>query len=253
MTDPDPLYFDLIKIAIILISAFIIIKWSMYIVRKTGKRLNLELTLVQVINEIIKYSVIAVVITVVLKEVGWDISALIVSLGILGVAVGFAARDTLANFISGMLILADKSFKVGDIIEMSGKSGTVMKLGFRVTTLKTVDNKIITIPNSNFSKNVYLNYTLEETRRVELDVNIPYELELDETVSSLVNAASKCEWTLKEPEPNVLIKEMGDTGIRATLNVWVSDPWKAATYRSQLAMKVKGLLVGGDSVENIKV
>ena len=58
---------------------------------------------------------------------------------------------------------------------------------------------------------------------------------------------------LKEPKPNVLIKEMGDTGIRASLNVWVSDPWKVATYRSQLAMKVKELLVGRDSSENVKV
>ena len=96
----------------------------------------MEPTLIQVINEIIKYSVLAVAITVVVKEVGWDISGIIVSLGIVGVAVGFAARDTLSNFISGMFILADKSFKIGDIIEISGKSGTVMKLGFRVTTIK---------------------------------------------------------------------------------------------------------------------
>lgn len=253
MTDPDPLYFNLIKIAIILICSFIIIKWAMYIVRKTGDRLNLEATLIQVFNEIIKYSVIAVAITVVLKEIGWDISAIIVSLGIVGVAVGFAARDTLSNFISGMFILADKSFKLGDIIEISGKTGTVMKLGFRVTTIKTVDNKRIIIPNSNFSKNIYLNYTAEEKRRVELDVNIPYEMELDETVASLVDAASKCKWAQGDPKPNVLIKEMGDTGIRASLNVWANDPWKVATYRSQLAMEVKGLLVGGDSGENIKV
>ena len=179
----DPLYFTLIKIAIILISSFIIVKWAMFIVRKTGKKLNLEPTLIQVFDEIIKYSVIAVAITVVVKEVGWDISAIIVSLGIVGIAVGFAARDTLSNFISGMFILIDKSFKIGDIIEISGKSGTVMKLGFRVTTIKTTDNKIINIPNSNFSKNIYLNYTSEETRRVELDVNIPYEMELDETVT----------------------------------------------------------------------
>jgi small conductance mechanosensitive channel len=253
MTDPDPMYFTLIKIAIILISSFIIVKWAMFILRKTGKKLNMEPTLIQVINEIIKYSVLAVAITVVVKEVGWDISGIIVSLGIVGVAVGFAARDTLSNFISGMFILADKSFKIGDIIEISGKSGTVMKLGFRVTTIKPTDNKIITIPNSNFSKNIYLNYTAEETRKVELDINIPYEMDLDVTVVSLVNAASNCKWVLKEPKPNVLIKEMGDTSIRASLNVWVSDPWKVATYRSQLAMKVKELLVGRDSSENVKV
>jgi small conductance mechanosensitive channel len=253
MTDPDPLYLNLIKTAIIFITAFIIIKWAMYIVKRTGTRFNVETTLIQVLDEIIKYSIIAIAITLVLKEFGLDINAIIVSLGIVGIAVGFAARDTLSNFIAGMFILADKSFRVGDIVEMSGQSGKVIKLGLRVTTIKTDNNKLITIPNSTFSKNVYVNYTAQEIRRVELNVNIPYELELEETINSLVETASKCKWVLNEPNPNVLIKEMIDTGIIATLNVWVSDPWKVDTYRSQLALEVKGLLVGGDTCENVKV
>ena len=201
----------------------------------------------------VKYSIIAVTITVVLKELGWDVSAIVLSLGIVGVAVGFAARDTIANFISGMFILADKSFKVGDIVEMTGQSGKVTKLGLRVTTIKTEENKIITIPNSTFSKNIYVNYTTLETRRLGLDVNIPYEMDLEETVNSLVKVASECSWALGEPKPNVLIKEMTDTGIKASLNVWVSDPWKVATYRSQLALKVKDLLVGRDVGKNGEV
>lgn len=244
MTDPDPLYIDLIKIAIILIASFIIIKWTLYILKRTGTKLDLEPTFIQVLNEIIKYSIIAVTITVIFKEIGWDISAIVVSLGIVGIAVGFGARDTISNFIAGMFILADKSFRVGDIVEMSGQSGKVIKLGLRVTTIKTDDNKIITMPNSTFSKNIYINSTTQETRRVGLDVNIPYELELEETVNLLVETASKCKWVLSDPKPNVLIKEMTDTGIKASLNVWVDDPWKVATYRSQLALKVKGLLVG---------
>ncbi|WP_321422260.1 mechanosensitive ion channel family protein [uncultured Methanobacterium sp.] len=243
MTDPDPLYLNLIKIAIILIVSFIITKWSIYIVKRIGSRFNFELTLIQVINEIIKYSVIAAAITLSLKELGVDVNAIIVSLGIVGIAVGFAARDTLSNFIAGMFILADQSFKVGDIIEMSGKSGRVIKLGLRVTTIKTDDNQIITIPNSIFSSGVYVNSTSQETRRVGLDINIPYELELEETVNSLMRVTSECKWALPEPKPNVLIKEMTDTGIKATINVWINDPWKVATYRSQLALKVKELLV----------
>ncbi len=253
MTDPDPLYIDLVKIAIILIASFIIIKWAMYIVKRTGTKLSLEPTLIQVLNEIIRYSIIAVTITIIFKEIGWDISALVVSLGIVGIAVGFGARDTISNFIAGIFILADKSFRVGDVVEMSGQSGKVIKLGLRVTTIKTDDNKIITIPNSTFSKNIYINSTTQETRRVGLDVNIPYELELEETVNSLVKTASKCKWALSDPKPNVLIKEMTDTGIKASLNVWVSDPWKIATYRSQLALEVKELLVEGESGKNVKL
>ncbi|MBI5458245.1 mechanosensitive ion channel family protein [Methanobacterium sp.] len=243
MPNTDPLYLDLIKIAIIFIAAFIIIKWTIYIVKRTGTRFSLEPTLIQVLNEIIKYSIIALTLTLALNEIGVNINSLIISFGIVGIAVGFAARDTLSNFIAGIFILADKSFKVGDIIEISGQSGKVVKLGFRVTTIKTVDNKLITIPNSTFSKGAYINSTAQETRRVGLDVNIPYELELEQTVNSLVEVASNCKWALPEPKPNVLIKEMTDTGIKATLNVWINDPWEVATYRSQLALKVKRLLV----------
>lgn len=250
--DPDPLYIDLIKIAIILIASFIIIKWTIYIVKRTGNKFGLEPTFVQILNEIIKYSIIAVTITVALNELGWNVSGLVISLGIVGIAVGFAARDTLSNFIAGIFILADKSFKVGDIVEMSGQQGKVLKLGLRLTTIKTVDNKIITVPNSTFSKNIYVNHTSSDTRRVGLDINIPYELELEDTVNSLVKKASECQWALKEPKPNVLIKEMTDTGVKASLNVWVNDPWKVATYRSQLALKVKGILVGKEVGQNGK-
>lgn len=239
----DPVYLDLIKIAIIFIVGFAIIRWTSYIIKRTGTRFSLETTLIQVINEIIKYSIIAIALTLALNEIGVNINSLIISFGIVGIAVGFAARDTLSNLIAGLFILADKSFKVGDIIEMSGKSGKVIKLGFRITTIKTDDNKIITIPNSIFSSGVYINSTSQETRRVGLDINIPYELELEETVNSLMKVTSECKWALLEPKPNVLIKEMTDTGIKATINVWISDPWKVATYRSQLALKVKDLLV----------
>lgn len=111
MTDPDPMYFTLIKIAIILISSFIIVKWAMFILRKTGKKLNMEPTLIQVINEIIKYSVLAVAITVVVKEVGWDISGIIVSLGIVGVAVGLQPETPCLISYLGCLYWLIKALK----------------------------------------------------------------------------------------------------------------------------------------------
>lgn len=243
MATTDPLYLDLVKIILILVASYIIIRGAIYIVKKTGERLKLEITLIQVLNEIIKYTGIALALTIVLKELGLDITAIVLSLGIVGIAVGFAARDTIANFISGMFILGDKSFKVGDIIEMSGQSGKVIKMGLRVTTIITPDNKVITIPNSSFSKNVYINYTTQDTRRVGLEINIPYNNELEETISSMEKLASKCHWAMTKPKPKVIIREMTDTGIQVTLNVWTSDIWKVEEYRSQLAKAVKEVLV----------
>jgi small conductance mechanosensitive channel len=242
MASTDLLYVDILKIILIVVASFIIIRGAMYIINRTGKRLNLDVTLIQVLNEIIKYTGIVFALTIVLREVGINITAIVLSLGIVGIAVGFAARDTISNFISGMFILGDRSFRVGDIIEMSGQSGKVIKMGLRVTTIISPDNKVITIPNSSFSKNVYINYTSQDTSSVGLDINIPYN-KLEESISLMEEVARKCRWAMAEPKPKVIIREMTDTGIKATLNVWTSDPWMVAEYRSQLAKAVKEVLV----------
>ena len=220
---------DLIVTAIILIAAFIIIKWTSIFVKNTGKKFELDITLVQVINEIIKYTVIALAFTIILNEIGINITAIAVSLGIVGIAVGFAARDTISNFISGLFVLGDKSFKVGDIIETSDQKGKVFQMGFRVTKLITPENNIITIPNSNFSKNVHINHTSLDEKRIELDVTIPYDVTLQDVTDKFLNITSEFKWTLNEPKADVIIKELSDSGIKTTLRVWVDDPWKVSS------------------------
>jgi small conductance mechanosensitive channel len=239
----DPLLVDIITIAVTLTGAFLIIKIINHFIRKAIEQFNFEITLLQVLQEIVKYTVIAFALVIILNELGINVSSLVLSLGIVGIAVGFAARDTLSNFISGLFILGDKSFKVGDIIEISQVKGKVIRVGFRITTIVTPDKKTITVPNSSFSKNPYTNYTAVEKRRLDLELTIPYELKLEDTIKSVENAASKLSWVLNKPEPHVLITELSDTGIKATLNVWVDDPWEIAEYKSSLARKVKDLLV----------
>jgi len=239
----DPLLKDIIVTIIILIASLLIIKWTSIFINNTGKKFEFDATLIQVINELIKYTVYAFAVTIILNEIGIDITAIAVSLGIVGVAVGFAARDTISNFISGLFVLGDKSFKVGDIIEISNQKGKVLIMGFRVTKLVTPDNNIITIPNSNFSKNVHINHTPLEEKRVDLDVNIPYSVKVEDISKSFEELTSGFKWALDEPKANVIINELSDTGIKATLSVWVDDPWKVAEYRSIIAKKIGPLLV----------
>jgi small conductance mechanosensitive channel len=239
----DPLLKDIIVTIIILIASLLIIKWTSIFINNTGKKFEFDATLIQVINELIKYTIYAFAVTIILNEIGINITAIAVSLGIVGVAVGFAARDTISNFISGLFVLGDKSFKVGDIIEISNQKGKVLIMGFRVTKLVTPDNNIITIPNSNFSKNVHINHTPLEEKRVDLDVNIPYSVKVEDISKSFEELTSGFKWALDEPKANVIINELSDTGIKATLSVWVDDPWKVAEYRSIIAKKIGPLLV----------
>ena len=237
-----PILKDIIVTIIILIASFLIIKWASMFINNTGKKFESDQTLIQVINELIKYTVYAFAVTLILNEIGINITAIAVSLGIVGIAVGFAARDTISNFIAGLFVLGDKSFKVGDIIEISNQKGKVMIMGFRVTKLVTPDNNIITITNSNFSKNVHINHTPLEEKRVDLDVTIPYSVDIEDITKSFDELTSGFKWALDEPKANVNINELSDIGIKATLSVWVDDPWKVADYRSIIAKKIGPLL-----------
>jgi small conductance mechanosensitive channel len=238
----NSLILEIISILIILLVAFLIIKLVFSLIRKGAKRFDVDVTVIQVLQETIKYVIYVFTLIIILEILGINITGIVLSLGIVGVAVGFAARDTISNYISGFFVLADKSFKVGDIIEISNQKGKIVKIGFRITTIISQDNKIITIPNSLFSKNPHVNYTASEGRRVDLNITIPYDIQLENVINSLENVAARCKWVLDEPKPKVLVNELSDTGIRAVLNIWVDDPWKVDEYRSSLAKEVKRLL-----------
>lgn len=234
---------DILIIIITLIVAFILIKWFNYFLKKTGTRLDIDATVIQVLREIIKYIIIAIAITVILKQLGIDITAIALSFGIVGIAVGLAARDIIANFISGMFVFADKSFKVGDVIEVSNVKGKVVRMGLRLTTIQTYDKQIITVPNSLFSTNPYINYTGSDIRRVDLDITLPYEEKLEDTLKSLEDVASKCDWVLKKPKSKVMVKELSDTGVKLMLSVWINDPWRVTESKSLLAKEVNKIIV----------
>ncbi len=226
--------------------AIIITRWTAYFLKRTGKRWDIDVTVIQVLQDIIQYSVYIIAVSLILKQLGIDITAIAVSLGIVGVAVGFAARDIIANFISGMFILADKSFKVGDTISISNQKGKVTKVGFRTTTITTPDNTVITIPNSAFSTSPYVNYTYMDRRRVDLNVTIPYNFDLEELTEKIEKMVNDYEWVMHDPKPKVMLLELSDVGVKAKITAWTSDPWKVASYRSLMAEELKKILVNGN-------
>lgn len=239
----NPYLKDIFVIIITIITVVIITKWIAYFLKRTAKRWDMDLTVIQVLQDIINYSIYIIAISLILKEIGIDVTAIAVSLGIVGVAVGFAARDTIANFISGMFILADKSFKVGDTISISNQKGKVTKVGFRITTITTPDNSVITVPNSAFSSSPYINYTYTDRRRVDLGVTIPYTFDLEELTAQIEEMINRFEWVMAEPKPKVMLLELADVGVKAKITAWTSDPWKVAQYRSLMAEELKKILV----------
>ncbi len=237
---------DIVAIVVTLGAAFLIVRLTSRFLKKTRIKWDLDVTMIQVLNEIIKYTIYVIAAAVILGIFGINLTAIAVSLGVVSIVVGFAARDTLSNFIAGMFIFLDKSFRVGDIVEVSNQKGKIVKMGFRLTTILTYDKKIITIPNALFSTNPYINHTASDTRRVDLDITIPYTMKLEETLKSLEDMATGCDWVLKKPKPKVIVRELVDVGVKLTLCVWINDPWRITEYRSALGKEAKKLLMDKD-------
>ncbi|ADP77544.1 MscS Mechanosensitive ion channel [Methanothermus fervidus DSM 2088] len=228
----------ILSLLTIIVAVFLVRLFSHFI-RKAGKDLELDITAVHIILDITKYGIYFATAIVVLRIFGIDITAIILSLGILSVAISFAARDTLSNFISGMFILLDKSFKVGDIIEITDKKGKVIKLGIRNTIILTSNNEIVVVPNSLFSKSAYINYTKAGVRRIELPIEISNNIKINELKRKLRQEIKNMGWALDNPKPKILVEEVKDDTTKYRIVVWSKHPSKIDVHKSLLAEIVK--------------
>ncbi|MDR1820439.1 MAG: mechanosensitive ion channel family protein [Methanobrevibacter sp.] len=227
---------------VLIIVSLSLIKLNSFIINKVTKKFSLELTVSYLIRDTIKYLIYIITITVELEILGVDVTGIVWSLGIIGISVGFAGRDMISNFISGMFILSDKTIKVGEVVEVDGVRGKVQKVGFRTTTLLTSDNSIITIPNSVFSSNPYTNYTYLNEHRIDLDILIPYKYDLIKWKDKINSEISDISWVLNDPKPKIFAKEFAKEGIKIKVSVWTKNFFKVEDYRLILANEIRKLL-----------
>jgi len=237
-----PFIIDIIAIVVILIVSQVLIKFFSYLITKFSTKIDLEKTLEYLTKDLVKYLIYLIAFLLILNLLRINISGILISLGIIGVVIGFAARDVISNFMSGIFLLADKTVKVGEFIEVDDVEGKVKRLGFRTMTLVTSDNLVVTIPNSVLSKNPYINHTYFDETRVDLEVLLPYEIDLDEFKSSSLESISKLEWVLKDSPPKIFIKEMNEFGIKIKISAWFDEYSKIEEYRMNLANVVRNLI-----------
>jgi len=159
----------------------------------------------------------------------WGINpvGLLASAGIVGIAVGFAAKDTLANLFSGVFILADRPYKLGDYINLdSGERGKVTHIGIRSTRLLTRDDVEVTIPNGVIGNSKVVNESggSHQKMRIRLSVQCAYDADLDRLVEVLVQVANEQEGICQFPSPNVRVQGFGESGINVQLRGWIEHP-----------------------------
>ena len=188
----------------------------------------------------------AIAIILALDILGINVMPFVAGAGVLGIAIGFAAKDTLSNLIAGVLLIIDRPFEIGDRIEVwsapSGSAtwGDVMDIGLRATKIKTTDNIIIIIPNNEIMKRDIVNYTIITSRiRVRINIGVAYDADLSQTKEVILAVADATPWILKDPAPVVVVTAFGESSVDLQLRVWISDARKRMATISHVTDNVK--------------
>ncbi|MCU4719435.1 mechanosensitive ion channel family protein [Halapricum hydrolyticum] len=139
-------------------------------------------------------------------------------------AIGFAMQDVIANFVAGVFIYTDKPFRIGDWIEWDGNAGIVDDISLRVTRVRTFDNELLTVPNSNLTGGVIKNPVAKDQLRMQFLFGIGYDDDIDEATDIIIEEAEKHENILEDPEPSVRLTELGDSSVGLKSRIWIANP-----------------------------
>ena len=157
--------------------------------------------------------------------IGIDLSGLAVIFGFLSVGIGFGLQNLTSNFISGIILLFEQHIKVGDRVTVADTEGDVVEINIRSTTIRSLNNIAIVVPNSEFISSTVVNWSHGDPKtRLEIDVGVSYGSELDTVISSLLEAAREHPDVLPNPEPKAWLLDFGDSAWNMRLLAWVGDP-----------------------------
>lgn len=173
-----------------------------------------------VIRKAIRYTAFVIVIMTVFNRMGLDLSALLGAAGIAGIAVGFAAQTSVSNIISGVFLISEKSFSVGDVINVSDVTGIVEAVDLLSIKIKTFDNRFVRIPNETLIKTNVVNVTRYPIRRMDVTVSVSYGDDLEKALAVLRSVAQGNVYALDNPEPLVVISQFGASGIDILCGFW---------------------------------
>lgn len=177
-----------------------------------------------------------------LGQIGIDVTAALAGVGVLGIAIGFAAKETLANIMSGFSIFIDRLYKRDDWVTIAGQYGQVKAITLRTTKIRTLDNIFVIVPNASVTTEPVTNYSEEGMVRVSVKIGIAYHESIDKAREILVRAASQIEGVRSEPAPKVVVDELADSSVNLLIRMWVDDPGTDPSFRFALTEACKKAL-----------
>ena len=190
-----------------------------FIQSQTAKLKRVDPTLTSILASIARYAGLILTFVVALGQFGIQTTSIIAVLGAAGLAIGLALQGTLSNVAAGIMLLLLRPFGVGDWIEANGISGTVQEIGLFSTQIDTFENVYISVPNSSIWSSIIINHSRHKVRRMDIDIGIAYEANLDEAEKALM-ALCADKRVHDNPSPQFLVVAYGDSAITVRLRLY---------------------------------
>jgi small conductance mechanosensitive channel len=230
-----------IKAIVALTLGILIIRLTKRFLKRFLIKTNIEpslRTFIESLSIFILYGFLFAIIGIIL---GIQATSFLAIFGAAGIAVGLALQGSLANFAGGVLILAFKPFRVGDLIEVNGSLGQVQKIDILYTRLETFDGRIITMPNGNVANSDVDNRTMNPLRRIDINLKFGFEEDIDEIREVLLIAMVEDDRVLSQPAPDVWLDRIGDYEMEITARSWINSKDYWPMYWQQLENIKKAL------------
>lgn len=208
------------------LTAILIVVISIYagsglsrLLKRVLKKQDAEPGVSHLLSQILKWTIISLGIIVALQRF-FDVTAFLAGLGILGFTIGFALQNIMQNFVSGIILLVQQPFKVGHVVGIAGYDGTVLKIGLRTTEMKTLDGRIVFLPNGDVLAQPIVNYTRADLRRVELPIGVAYDSDTEVIRAIILDELKNVKGYVQTPEPLVVFHTFGASSIDLTVYFW---------------------------------
>ncbi len=205
-------------------------------------RAHMDQSIRDMLGSLIKWSVLGFGLVSACSQIGLDITALLTGVSIIGLAIGFAAQETLANFIAGVVIFWDRPFKVGDWVTVDATFSQVQRVTFRSTRLLTLDGQTVVFPNTFMLANKVLNHSAHPINRINIPVGIAYAASIDDARAALLALTTHDSRVVTDPPPAVVVDKLADSSVNLILRFWIRDESQEQAMFFEYSEKVKKAL-----------
>ncbi len=227
---------------LILLVFFVLYRVSHRLLHGVLRRTHADPAVLEIALKLTKFILFAFGVVMAAGQLGFQIASVLAGLGIVGLAVGLAAQDTLANLVAGITILWDRPFRIGDNVTVAGTFGTVQEIGLRTTRILTNDKIDAILPNKTIINEKIMNHTRTPQLRLGIPVGIGYGEDIGEARRVLAAAVAEHPGVLADPPPKVVVTQLGDSAVVLEVRVWLANPHLETEVKVDLIERVKTTL-----------